>query len=286
MPRELAVRTPENVEITHALAGIGSRFLAVLVDHTIQVALLLLLLFGMGFLVGGLRDWAGGLDDLANLSGWAFALLIAFGFLIVWGYFIYFETAWNGQTPGKRLLNIRVVKDNGSPIDFFSAATRNIVRFIDFLPSSYAIGIIVMFFSPAYKRVGDYAAGTVVVKEYREPKRPRSGVEETPSGERRNETPDPEPGSSTGEEEPPAEVPGVTVSGISRVTREEYDAARRYLDRRGELPKPMGAAFARRIAEPILHRLDMAPESLDDYDYDLFLETLTRDYLRWQDRGY
>lgn len=287
MPRELIVRTPENVEITHSLAGIGSRFIALLIDHLIQLTLLLLLLFGIFFLIGGFQDWLSGLDEIANLSGWAYAALFLGYFLLFWGYFIYFETAWNGQTPGKRLMHIRVVKDNGSPVDFFSAAIRNIVRIIDALPSGYTIGVISMFFSSSYKRLGDYAAGTVVVKEYRDEPGSTSKVQSSTS--ELSEDPalnlEPETLNSYGQEGPET-IPGVSIAGVSRVTREEYDAARRFLDRRGDLPKEVSDSFARRIAEPILARLDMAPDDPDSYPYDLFLEILVRDYLRWHDRGF
>jgi uncharacterized RDD family membrane protein YckC len=174
MPRELVVRTPENVEITHNLAGIGSRFMAVFIDHTLQFVSWLLLYYFLKFLIGGFDDWLSMVGDLTNFSSWALALLAVGSFLIFWGYFILFETLWNGQTPGKRLVHIRVVKDNGSPVDFFSVATRNLVRIIDFLPTPYAAGVICMFFSPSYKRLGDYAAGTLVVKEYRPKAKGRS----------------------------------------------------------------------------------------------------------------
>jgi uncharacterized RDD family membrane protein YckC len=285
MPREIVVRTPENVEITHSLAGIGSRFIAVVIDHLIQIVTLLLLLFGFIFLIGGVTNWLSGLDELANLSGWVLASLVLAYFMLFWGYFILFETLWNGQTPGKRAVRIRVVKENGSPVDFFSAAIRNIVRIMDWLPSGYAAGLLTMFFSPTYKRLGDYAAGTVVVKEYRDAGHtpsPASGRLESPP-----EAGNPEGGAMDWTAEgPPAEIPGVTVVGVSMVSREEYDAARRFLDRRGDLPKDVAASFARRIAEPILARLDMTPDDREGYPYELFLETLARDYLRWRDRGF
>ena len=290
MPRELAVRTPENVEITQSLAGIGSRFAAIFIDHSIQGVTALILMSAMVLLVGGVRDWFTTLDDIANLSGWAIAILVLLYFLLFWGYFIFFEAFWNGQTPGKRLLNIRVVKENGQPIDFFTAAIRNIVRIVDLMPSAYAAGVTTMFFSPAYKRLGDYAAGTVVVKEYREAKPQNSKAES-----RRSNAPesDPVPAETpsfspydTAPLDERSDIPGVTVPSIRHVTRDEYDAARRFLDRRADLPGEMSATFARRIAEPMLARHDLVPEDPDRYPYELFLETLAHDYLRWQDRGY
>jgi uncharacterized RDD family membrane protein YckC len=284
MPREFVVTTPENVEITHSLAGIGSRCIALILDHLLQGAAFFAFLFLLALAVGGMDEWAGIWNDTLNLSGWAWAAMIVFGFLVFWGYFILFETIWNGQTPGKRFVKIRVVKDDGRPIDFFASAIRNVVRILDMMPGVYAVGFFTMFISPAWKRVGDYAAGTLVVKEYREgaPKRMRTGrlsradlIEERPS------PPVIEP---TGEEE--AAIPGVTIDAIFMVTKDEYETARRYLERRGDLSESVSDTLARKIAEPILSRLEMTPEAPERYPYGLFLERLARDYIRRLDAKY
>jgi uncharacterized RDD family membrane protein YckC len=109
---------------------------------------------------------------LAQLSGIAatLATILVLGFvffLLVFGYFTMYETFWSGQTPGKRALRIRVIKVNGYPIDFVDALVRNVVRLADFLPSFYGVGLVVMFVSTQSRRLGDYAAGTIVVKERR-----------------------------------------------------------------------------------------------------------------------
>ena len=81
------------------------------------------------------------------------------------GYFAMFEAFWNGQTPGKRWTHLRVIKDSGRPINAYDAILRNLLRIVDNLPTLYAIGIVTMLISKENKRVGDYAAGTVVVHE-------------------------------------------------------------------------------------------------------------------------
>jgi uncharacterized RDD family membrane protein YckC len=282
MPRELIIRTPENVEITHSLAGIGSRFIAVMIDHVLQVFFMLLISLSVVYAVQGTEGWHQVMDETANLTGWALAALIVSMFLIFWGYFIFFEVLWNGQSPGKRVVQIRVVKDNGQPVDFFSSAVRNIIRIFDMQPGmTYGIGVASMFFSPAYKRIGDYAAGTVVVKEYVEPK-PRQ-----PRRERRKRKTQPtenlieKPAETVPDEE--GTIPGVSIEAIRRVSREEYEAARRFLDRRADLDSSVAGALARRIAEPILARLDMTPDDPERYPYVVFLETLAQDYMRQQD---
>jgi uncharacterized RDD family membrane protein YckC len=282
MPRELSVVTPENVEINHLYAGIGTRFVALMIDHCLQVFLMATIVIGITLAVtgtGGLTDaWSDGF----NLTGWAMGAVVVATFLLFWGYFILFETIWNGQTPGKRAVRIRVIKENGRSIDFFSAAIRNIVRILDMLPGIYAFGVISMFFSPAYKRIGDYAAGTIVVKEYRpdppdgaKPRKGRSSRDADWSGAT--------PFRENAEEAERETVPGVSIEGIGRVTREEYEAARRFLDRRGELPDGIANDLAKKISLPILDRLEMTPEDLERYPYGLFLDLLAQDYLKRQD---
>src|SRR5204862_7288871 len=104
------------------------------------------------------------------LDNWLPAIGMLLSFMLFFGYFLFFETRWNGQTPGKKVTGARVMKDGGFPIDLRAAVVRNIVRLLDLMPGPYAIGVAAAFFSAEYKRVGDYAAGTVVIRE-----RPRSG---------------------------------------------------------------------------------------------------------------
>jgi uncharacterized RDD family membrane protein YckC len=282
MPRELIIRTPENVEIAHSLAGIGSRFIAALIDHVFQLVLILAAFFAVTYGFQGSEGWQRILDETINITGWALAVMITTIFLIFWGYFIVFEVLWNGQTPGKRAVQIRVVKDNGQPVDFFSSAVRNVIRILDFQPGvTYAVGVVSMFFSPSYKRVGDYAAGTVVVKEYVEakPGRPRRAPKKKDS----ERTPEPVETTGVIASEEDSYVPGVSIEAIRQVTRDEYDAARRFMDRRADLNPTLADDLARRIAEPILSRLNMTPDAPERYPYSLFLETLAHDYIRQQD---
>ncbi len=157
MPREVTVITPENIPLTLELAGLGSRFGALLLDITIQTLVTLTLFF-----VGAMAAAAA---SLSGLSGWLTALGVIAVFLIWFGYFILFETIWNGQTPGKKAFGLRVVRDGGYPINVFSAAARNLIRIADFVPVAYGVGALAVFFHPQYKRLGDLAAGTLVVKE-------------------------------------------------------------------------------------------------------------------------
>src|ERR1043165_2724400 len=156
---ELVIETPERVELHYVLANVGNRFLAAAIDHLIQALLILLVLV----LVGAFSD--GPLFRGSVVWAAAIAVLLVFG--IYWGYFVAFETLWSGQTPGKRWMRLRVVREDGRPVRFFEVFVRNLLRLvIDFMPApTYALGVISIIFSARSKRIGDFVAGTVVVKE-------------------------------------------------------------------------------------------------------------------------
>lgn len=162
MDNTFALETPEQIEFEYEVAGIGSRFMAALVDHLI----LAIIQFGFYLAVAFIDGlFGGGALFYENLL---IALLLFISFLLFWGYFVLFEVAWNGQSPGKRLARLRVIQTTGYPQTGAASAIRNLVRIADFLPFSYGLGIIVMFFNARAMRLGDFAAGTMVVKE-REP---------------------------------------------------------------------------------------------------------------------
>jgi uncharacterized RDD family membrane protein YckC len=145
------ILTPENVEFAFELAGLGSRFLAGLVDGAMIVGLVLLLLF-VGSFVSALTFGVG------------MAMMVLAIFLVLYGYYVFLEWRWNGQTVGKRLLDIRVIDERGLSIDFYQALIRNLLRLIDApLPFFYP-GFIVALSNSQWKRTGDWVAGTVVIK--------------------------------------------------------------------------------------------------------------------------
>lgn len=171
LSEKYTIDTPENVTFGYEVAGIGSRFIGALID-TILLALSLLLLnivlLGLlaaaGTLSGDLFSQMGG-NALDWTSGVVLAIYALLNFLLFWGYYIIFELLWNGQTPGKRLANTRVVRMDGNPITFWENVIRNLVRIIDFMPSAYGVGLITMFCNRHARRLGDFAAGTIVIKE-------------------------------------------------------------------------------------------------------------------------
>jgi uncharacterized RDD family membrane protein YckC len=158
---QLSIDTPEQVALEFPVAGIGSRFVALLLDHLIQLGAFILL----GLVIFAVIAAAGqrGMEKLAGK--WFIAGVTFVSFLLIWGYFTLFEAFWHGQTPGKRIMNLRVLKDAGRQITLFEALARNLLRVIDYLPSMYLAGVVTMLCNKRNKRLGDLAAGTMVVHE-------------------------------------------------------------------------------------------------------------------------
>jgi uncharacterized RDD family membrane protein YckC len=154
---DMSVRTAESVRLSYPLAGVGNRFLAAFLDVLFQS----LLLVGLIILFGVLGQAVQPPAEIAAVATGLFILLL---FGVFWGYYMLFEAVWNGQTPGKRLAGVRVVKDDGSPVGFLAVLVRNLVRIVDLLPFFYALGTLSILLTRKGQRLGDLAAGTVVVK--------------------------------------------------------------------------------------------------------------------------
>jgi uncharacterized RDD family membrane protein YckC len=213
MQETLRIATPEGVSLELALAGLGSRFTALLVDTLLQVVAFVALAIALG--IAG----AGGFTGDAVLAVAAFALVFA--------YPVAFELGAAGRTPGKRWSSLRVVCDDGSAITFRASALRNLVRLVDALPGFYLVGAIAIFASRDNQRLGDLVAGSVVVREPRG--RPAAAA---PAG------PVLEPASG--------DLPAWDVSGLEPA---ELAALRRFLERRHELDLVPRNLLARDLAE-------------------------------------
>jgi len=141
------------------LAGIGSRFVAVLIDS-------LLWTMGLVVLVILFAIVAPSIQAFNKISyQWGVAIVLFLVFLFNWGYFTLFEAFWNGRTPGKKIAKIRVIQQSGRPIGLFESMARNFIRYVDQFPSFYAVGVIAMFVTKQHQRLGDLAAGTLVVRD-------------------------------------------------------------------------------------------------------------------------
>lgn len=155
----LDVATPARVSVELPVAGIGFRALAYGIDVAVLFGVTLVLYFGYTFVGPSALEVFEGLSSLERAGG----LLLLFGG--VWLYWTAFEVAWRGQTLGKRLMRIRVVRADGAPIGPFESAVRNLLRLIDFLPGCYPVGVITMLIDRRHRRLGDLVAGTILVRE-------------------------------------------------------------------------------------------------------------------------
>jgi uncharacterized RDD family membrane protein YckC len=151
----IRIETPEHVVFEYELAGFVSRIMAGLLDLILLGFLLFGLLIVVTVIVGGPK----------GLAPWGLALGLVAAFIILWGYPIVFEIFWKGQTPGKRMLGMRVIQEGGYSLTPQVVIVRNLVRVVDFLPGGYFLGLFVMMLNRRYKRVGDFVAGTIVIRE-------------------------------------------------------------------------------------------------------------------------
>ena len=146
------VLTTEKVPFRYRVAGPGSRFLAWMID----AALIAVVGEAAAMFLGVVEQGREGLGS---------ALIVLGIFALNWGYFLLFEWLWSGQTPGKRLLGIRVIRRRGTAVSFWQSAVRNILRFVDapLVPGFYFLGFAVAACNRESRRLGDFAADTLVV---------------------------------------------------------------------------------------------------------------------------
>jgi len=239
---QLQIDTPEQIALELPLAGIGSRFLGLAIDTLIQFVLYIIGALAVGF-SAALAGAAGIGRYLQWIPvSWAPAVAILFMFSVYWGYFAFFEILWKGQTPGKRLAKIRVIKESGRPINAYEAIARNLLRAIDGLPGMYGVGIVCMMLNSQNRRIGDYVAGTVVVHDKR--------------------TEEVKPDWNTVME------PAVANPQLSFVTSEELVLIETYLHRRVDMDLMLRDQVAYKIASRITEKtgLQRGPnQSLDDF---------------------
>lgn len=221
----VAISTPEGVELDLVVAGLGSRFIAISIDTLIQCALL----FGVWAVAG----------SISTKSGWAAAFATTGTFLVLWGYFTFFEGFNAGRTPGKMVAGLRTTSADGTALGFGASAVRNLVRFVDFLPFFYGVGMISIFATAHDQRLGDLAAGTLVLRERRE-----ADSFQAPVAAPRPWTPVP-PGSDVAPASGPTEAlaarasdpsaPPWTTWDVSAVNVPETTVAQQFLWRRWEI---------------------------------------------------
>ncbi len=257
----LIIETPERVPLHFALASIGNRFIACAIDHGIQGLALGLI----AITAAVLASFSFVEETLSSAPKWVYAVMIVLLFLVFAGYFAFFEWIWNGQTPGKRWLKLRVIREDGRPITFWEAAVRNLLRSFDMMPLPfYSIGLISVFSTTRDQRIGDMVAGTVVVRE-REAEAPAfSQVFAAPVS-------DPALRRSF--------KPVDFQAGLSSLTEQEIQVVETFLRRRWDLDDVPRQWMAWRVSLPILYKLRPTYD-LNTFTYEGFLEELLHRYLQ------
>jgi uncharacterized RDD family membrane protein YckC len=209
------VVTPEAVPLDLDVAGLGSRGIAIVIDMVIQFLVFLALVF----VIAG-----------THINGAPAIVVLAFAVpAIFWGYFFLFEGLWHGQTPGKRSQRLRATRADGQPMSGAQMTVRNLVRIVDFLPAYYAIGCVAMVLTRRSQRLGDLAAGTLVIREPK-PVLPQALALAPP---------------------PPVEVAGAPKIDVTGMTEAHYQLLRSYFDRRATLDAGARMHLAREIAVAI-----------------------------------
>lgn len=268
----MSIATPEGVDIDLILAGVGSRFVATVFDQLVQSAILLALAIAAG-LAGaggggggvdptgtGTSSGAGQLDgngDEVALAAVAVTALLLFS--VQFGYHVLFETLASGRTPGKRWTGLRVVTTGGGPVSFLTSVVRNLLRVVDFLPGFYGVAIVSVLATRHNQRLGDIAAGTLVVRERLGPRQKRRRRWRR----RRGRT-----------AELAAQVPLPADAGawdVSSVTAEELATVRRFLERRTTLTPQSRSRLAHDLAVRLRPKVVGPGEDLHP---ELFLEEL------------
>lgn len=239
----VAVDGAENTGLTLVLAGMGNRMLAFLLDSLITglLSIAVVVLFSLAGLLSGSE----------TAVYYILALLLLALFVIRWGYFITFELIWHGQTPGKKLLRIKVVREDGRPVNFTASFLRNILRIVDALPGGYAVGLIMVFVNAREKRVGDIVGGTMVVKE------PKAAYPAGPGGISRGPVP------GLGGIADPARV-------ARYLTTAEMELIGDYLERRHSLEGETRDRLSGHLAVKLARRLHLDPPA----EAEKFLEYL------------
>ena len=249
--RDYQLVTPEAVVLELSTAGVGSRLVAYLIDAAIQFAAAFALILGV--VVAG----------EAGVDGSVFAVVVVTAglFLIAFAYPAVFETVWRGKTPGKAALGLRVVTTEGSPIRFRHAAVRAALSLVDFYLTSGAAAILCILATRNDQRLGDLAAGTIVVRERSGATAPHAITFSVPQGYEDY----------------------VATLDVSAMTPDHYVAVRTFLLRAGKLPPKVRAHLADAFAGPLAKRMHHTPP--ESVSPELFLTCAVAKYQQRQSPG-
>lgn len=265
----LIIETPERVPLAFSLASIGNRFIAVAIDHFIQYVVIIALVWIMLAILGIslFQDDGTSVGDVfLDAPKWAIAIMIIALFLVFAGYFAFFEWWWDGQTPGKRLMKLRVIREDGRPITLWEAIARNLLRIFDAIPGFivpiYSVGLIMVFANKRDQRVGDIFSGTVVIRER---------TDEAPTFAETFSNPVADAAFRR------VQPRTAFKASINQLTESEIEVVESLLRRRWDLTERQRLWMAWRVALPLMYKLkpdyDMAT-----FTYEGFLEEILHRY--------
>lgn len=254
----IILQTPESVELEFTLAGIGNRALALLIDYIclggFLIAFLVIWLFVSSQVLALIGQIAGNAD---GVELWLIAITILGGFAIYVGYFVFFEALWRGQTPGKCYTRIRVIRDDGRPVSLAQATLRALLRPVDDI---FFVGAFLIALGRREKRLGDWAAGTLVIQEELTTAAATFPISEA-------------------SQELATQLP--QIADLSRLLPDDFAVVREYLQRRAAMSSEgkaeVNLQLARQVKEVIL--LEKVPPNTTP---DLFLEAV---YLAYQQQS-
>jgi uncharacterized membrane protein SpoIIM required for sporulation/uncharacterized RDD family membrane protein YckC len=244
MDERISIVTPDHIELDFELAGLGSRFLALIID-ALLIGVIMIVVVGAAVVLG-----LGTITtfESARAGSWVLAIALFAYFVVMWGYFLFFEALNQGQTPGKRWTGIRVIRDNGLPVGWRESALRNLVRAADILPPpACLVGGLMIILSKTGKRLGDLLAGTMVVTRgaqiepaQRASRWGAAWIVKVEKGKSRR---------------------GMMLGDV-RVDAQQLQVIERFLARRDALPSAQRQTLAWRIASPFLSALGEDPVQL------------------------
>ncbi len=255
---QLNIETPELVAIEMPIAGIGSRFVALVVDYLIWTAAFIALFIVAAIVLPALHVFSGVSEN------WAAGIFFLIVFLLQWGYFTLFEAFANGRTPGKRVMKIHVIHRSGRAISFVESLARNLVRFVDSLPSFYVAGVVTMILNRQNQRLGDMVAGTLVVRD-RE-------IESPHWGELGTRTITAAAFAAPAAMTPPHLKVTLPASKVAKLSTADLEVVERFFSRRLDLDLTTRAAIAERIASAL--RVKSGLEIPDGVSVETFLEAV------------
>lgn len=254
----VTLQTPESVELEFTLAGIGNRAYALLIDYIVWGLILIFFLLTWAFLsiqfIGVIEDLIG---SETRLELWLISIQLLLYFFIYVGYFVFFETLWQGQTPGKRYVKIRVIRDDGRPVRLQQATLRALLRPVDDL---FFLGVFFIALGKREKRIGDWVAGTLVIQE---------------------EQPITAANFSVSESATTLANQLQTQADLSRLLPDDFAVIREYLQRREGMTKEARTQLSRQLANQVKDIIDLenVPQKVTA---NIFLEAV---YLAYQQQS-